>query len=71
MLRTDQIEAAKEKFGQLLVEQLERVEDMKAQGDFIDYKALDQIIIYVVVMVLVLLLLHKLREYWSIYYRMI
>ncbi|NLL00991.1 MAG: isocitrate/isopropylmalate dehydrogenase family protein [Clostridiales bacterium] len=45
MLRTDQIEAAKEKFGQLLVEQLERVEDMKAQGDFIDYKALDQIII--------------------------
>lgn len=45
MLRADRIEAAKEQFGQLLVEQLERVEDMKAQGDFIDYKALDQIII--------------------------
>lgn len=45
MLRTDQIEAAKEKFGQLLVEQLERVDDMKSQGDFIDYKSLDQIIV--------------------------
>jgi isocitrate dehydrogenase (NAD+) len=45
MLRTDQIEAAKEKFGQLLAEQLERVEDMKKQGDFIDYKSLEQIIV--------------------------
>lgn len=45
MLRTDQIEAAKEKFGQLLLAQLERVEDMKSQGDFIDYKSLDQIIV--------------------------
>jgi isocitrate dehydrogenase (NAD+) len=45
MLRTDQIEAAKEKFGQLLEEQLLRVEDMKSQGDFVDYKSLDQIII--------------------------
>ena len=45
MLRTDQIEAAKEKFGQLLEEQLLRVEDMKSQGDFLDYKSLDQIII--------------------------
>jgi isocitrate dehydrogenase (NAD+) len=45
MLRTDQIEAAKEKFGQLLVEQLERVDEMKSQGDFIDYKSLDQIIV--------------------------
>lgn len=45
MLRTDQIEAAKEKFGQLLVEQLQRVEDMKKQGDFVDYKSLDQIIV--------------------------
>ncbi|HHT57691.1 isocitrate/isopropylmalate family dehydrogenase [Herbinix luporum] len=45
MLRTEQIEAAKEKFGQLLVEQLQRVEEMKKQGDFIDYKSLDQIII--------------------------
>lgn len=41
----DKIEAAKEKFGQLLEEQLKRVEEMKAQGGFIDYKALDQIII--------------------------
>jgi isocitrate dehydrogenase (NAD+) len=39
------IEAAKEKFGKLLAEQLQRVEEMKAQGDFIDYKALDKIII--------------------------
>ena len=45
MVKTDRIEAAKEQFGQLLVEQLKRVEEMKAQGDFIDYKALDQIII--------------------------
>ncbi|TAH68487.1 MAG: isocitrate/isopropylmalate dehydrogenase family protein, partial [Anaerolineaceae bacterium] len=45
MLRTDQIEAAKEKFGQLLEEQLKRVDDMKSQGDFIDYKSLDQIIV--------------------------
>lgn len=39
------IEAAKEKFGQLLEEQLTRVESMKAQGDFIDYKSLDKILI--------------------------
>lgn len=39
------IEAAKEKFGQLLEEQLERIEKMKAQGDFLDYKKLDKIII--------------------------
>jgi len=39
------IEAAKEKFGKLLEQQLQRVEQMKAQGDFIDYKALDKIII--------------------------
>jgi len=45
MLRTEQIEAAKEKFGQLLEQQLQRVEEMKKQGDFIDYKSLDQIII--------------------------
>jgi isocitrate dehydrogenase (NAD+) len=45
MLRTDQIEAAKERFGQLLQEQLKRVDEMKSQGDFINYKALDQIII--------------------------
>lgn len=40
-----QIEAAKEKFGQLLEEQLKRVEMMKSEGDFIDYKSLDKIII--------------------------
>lgn len=40
-----QIEAAKEKFGQLLEEQLKRVEMMKAEGDFIDYQKLDKIII--------------------------
>ncbi|WP_313134104.1 isocitrate/isopropylmalate dehydrogenase family protein [Anaerocolumna sp.] len=40
-----QIEAAKEKFGKLLEEQLNRVDEMKAQGDFINYKALDKIII--------------------------
>lgn len=45
MISAEKIEAAKEKFGKLLQEQLLRVEEMKAQGDFIDYKALDQIII--------------------------
>lgn len=40
-----QIEAAKEKFGKLLEGQLKRVETMKAQGDFINYKELEQIII--------------------------
>ena len=45
MITTEKIEAAKEKFGQLLEEQLRRVEEMKAQGDFIDYQSLDQIII--------------------------
>ncbi|MBO5197115.1 MAG: isocitrate/isopropylmalate dehydrogenase family protein [Lachnospiraceae bacterium] len=39
------IEAAKEKFGRLLEEQLVRVEEMKAQGDFINYKELKPIII--------------------------
>lgn len=39
------IELAKEKFGKLLEEQLARVEEMKLQGDFIDYKSLDKIII--------------------------
>lgn len=41
----EQIEAAKEKFGQLLEKQLARVEEMKAQGDFVDYKTLDKIVI--------------------------
>ena len=40
---TTQIAAAKEAFGKLLEDQLKRVEDMKAQGDFLDYAALDTI----------------------------
>ncbi len=42
---TSQIEAAKEKFGKLLEKQLLRVDNMKAQGDFLDYKSLDKLII--------------------------
>ena len=38
-----QIAAAKEAFGKLLEDQLKRVEEMKAQGDFVDYAALDTI----------------------------
>jgi isocitrate dehydrogenase (NAD+) len=40
-----QIEAAKEQFGKLLEKQLARVEAMKAQGDFVNYKSLDKITI--------------------------
>ncbi|MDO5291667.1 MAG: isocitrate/isopropylmalate family dehydrogenase [bacterium] len=40
-----QIEAAKEHFGALLEKQLKRVEEMKAQGGFVDYKALEKIVI--------------------------
>lgn len=43
MSTAEKIQAAKEKFGQLLEAQLIRVEEMKAQGDFVDYQALDQI----------------------------
>jgi len=42
------IQEAKEKFGKLVEEQLKRVEMMKSQGDFINYKELDQIIIGIV-----------------------
>lgn len=45
MISTEKIEAAKERFGQLLESQLKRVEEMKAQGDFVNYKTLDKIII--------------------------
>ena len=38
---TAQLDAACEKFRKLMAEQLVRVEDMKAQGDFVDYSALD------------------------------
>lgn len=44
-MTAEKISAAKEAFGKLLEEQLKRVEVMKAQGDFLDYKSLDQIII--------------------------
>ena len=45
MTNLEKIEAAKEKFGQLLAEQLERVERMKNEADFTDYSKLDKIII--------------------------
>lgn len=41
----DRINMAKEKFGQLLEEQLQRVDKMKNEGDFVDYSKLDKIII--------------------------
>lgn len=44
-MNTQQIEAAKEQFGKLLEKQLARVEAMKAQGDFVNYKELDKITI--------------------------
>ena len=37
------LDAAAEKFKKILEGQLRRVEDMKAQGDFVDYSALDTI----------------------------
>ena len=45
MTNKEKIEAAKEKFGILLEEQLVRVERMKNEPDFIDYSKLDKIII--------------------------
>ena len=36
-----QLDVACEKFRKLMAAQLERVEDMKAQGDFVDYSKLD------------------------------
>ena len=42
-MHTENINAAVEKFRALLESQLARVEDMKAQGDFTDYAALDTI----------------------------
>lgn len=44
-MSNQQIEAAKEQFGKLLEKQLARVEAMKAQGDFVNYKELDKITI--------------------------
>ena len=37
------LDLACEKFRKILEQQLQRVEDMKSQGDFIDYKSLDKI----------------------------
>ena len=42
---TGYIEAAKEKFGKLLEEQLARVEAMKGQADFVNYKELKEIVV--------------------------
>ncbi len=44
----DKIKAASEHFAELIASQLARVEKMKAEKDFIDYAALDKIIIGVV-----------------------
>lgn len=41
----NEIKEAQEKFGELLKKQLARVEEMKAQGDFVDYQSLDKIVI--------------------------
>ena len=38
-----ELDLALEKFRKILEKQLVRVEDMKAQGDFVDYAALDTI----------------------------
>ena len=43
MAQNDFMELALEKFKKVLEGQLARVEDMKAQGDFVDYEALDTI----------------------------
>jgi isocitrate dehydrogenase (NAD+) len=39
------IQAAKEKYGELLKQQLERVEKLKNEGDWIDYSKLDKLVI--------------------------
>ena len=38
-----QLDAACEKFRKILEKQLVRIEDMKSQGDFVDYNALEKI----------------------------
>ena len=40
-----ELDLACEKFRKILEDQLVRVEDMKSQGDFVDYKSLDKLII--------------------------
>ncbi|MDR1536601.1 MAG: isocitrate/isopropylmalate dehydrogenase family protein [Clostridiales bacterium] len=44
----DKIEAAKEKFESLMEEQLKRIERLKSEADFLDFKSLEQIVIGVV-----------------------
>lgn len=46
--RTAQIEAAKEHFGKLVADQLDRVDRLKSEGDFVDYSKKDHIVIGVV-----------------------
>ena len=48
MIDTQYIEKAKEHFGKIVTEQLERVERMKAGEDWVDYNSLKPIIIGVV-----------------------
>ncbi|MCH7652231.1 MAG: isocitrate/isopropylmalate dehydrogenase family protein [Chloroflexi bacterium] len=45
MVNRDAIERAKEHFGTVLEEQLERVERLKAEGDWIDYSSLSPIVV--------------------------
>jgi isocitrate dehydrogenase (NAD+) len=42
------IDAAKEHFGKLVEQQLKRLENIKSQGEFIDYSNLDQVVIGIV-----------------------
>nr|PZN09114.1 MAG: isocitrate dehydrogenase [Caldicoprobacter oshimai] len=48
MKREEMIQRAKEHFGKLIEEQLERIERMKSQQDFIDYNKLPTIVIGIV-----------------------
>ena len=45
MVDEKSIEAAKERYGELLRQQLKRVEDLKKEGDWTDYSKLDKLII--------------------------
>jgi isocitrate dehydrogenase (NAD+) len=40
---SENIKVALEKFSKIIEDQLKRVEDMKSQGDFVDYASLDKI----------------------------
>ena len=46
--RREAIERAKAHFEKLLTEQMDRVEEMKVGGDWIDYSAIDKMVIGVV-----------------------